>query len=180
MALQATRLVFRIALSHVDRGIEREEPVNLARHPSETQEHVILRVLSWCLFQREGLEFGPGLSTPDTPDLQARDLTGRLTTWIECRAVESDRLKKIVNGSGAAEIAFVVSDSRRGEALAAELAAWKRPLEHVSVFLIPVSLVQALAAREDRQHKWRVTIVGDHFYIDADGASLDGPITRLR
>jgi uncharacterized protein YaeQ len=180
MALQATRLVFRVALSHVDRGIEREEPVNVARHPSETQEHVVLRVLAWCLLYCEGLEFGPGLSTPDTPDLWARDLTGRLTRWIECRAVEGDRLKKIINGSGAAEIAFVLSDARKAQALAAELDGFKRKLEHVSVFLIPVSLVAALAQSEDRQHKWRVTIVGDHFYLDADGVSLDGPVERVR
>ena len=180
MALQATRLVFRVTLSNVDRGINREEPVNLARHPSETQNHVILRMLAWCLFYREGLEFGPGLSAPDTPDLWARDLTGRVTSWIECRAVESDRLKKIVNGSGAAEIAFVLDDPRRAQALVAELAGWKRNPEHVSVWLIEAPLVAALAAREDRQHKWQVTYVGDHFYIDANGESLNGAVTRLR
>ena len=180
MALQATRLVYRLTLSNVDRGIEREEPVNVARHPSETQEHVILRMLAWCLLWREGLEFGPGLSTPDTPDLWARDLTGRISAWIECRSVEPDRLKKIVNGSGAAEIAFVVDDARRAEELKAQLDGWKRPLEHVSVWLIPVSLVTELAASEERQHRWRVTVVGDHFYLDADGRSLDGAITRVR
>jgi uncharacterized protein YaeQ len=180
MALQATRLVFRVALSNVDRGVEREEPVNVARHPSETQDHVILRVLAWCLLYREGLEFGPGLSTPDTPDLWARDLTGRISAWIECRSVEPERLKKIINGSGAAQIAFVLDDARRAEELRAQLDAWKRPLEHVSVWLIPVSLVAALAEREDRQHRWNVTIVGDHLYLDADGRSLDGPVERLR
>jgi len=176
MALQATRLVFRLTLSNVDRGVEREEPVNLARHPSETQEHVVLRMLAWCLLCREGLEFGPGLSTPDTPDLWARDLTGRTTTWIECRAVEPERLKKIVNGSGAAEIAFVLDEERRARELCAQLDGWKRKLEHVSVWLVPPDFVAALAASEERQQKWRVTIVGDHVYMDG----LDAAVTRLR
>ena len=102
MALQSTRLVFRVSLSNVDGGVERdEESINVARHPSETQAHVILRVLARCLFWEEGLEFGPGLSTPDAPDLWAHDLTGRLTRWIECRFVDGERLKKVVNGSGA-------------------------------------------------------------------------------
>jgi uncharacterized protein YaeQ len=176
MALQATRLVFRLALSNVDRGVEREEPVNVARHPSETQEHVILRMLAWCLLCRDGLEFGPGLSAPDTPDLWARDLTGRVSAWIECRAVEPDRLKKIINNSGAAEIVFVVDDERRARELCAQLDGWKRPLEHVSVWLLPRDFVAALAAPDERQQKWRVTIVGDHIYMDG----LDAPATRLR
>jgi uncharacterized protein YaeQ len=176
MALSATRLVFRVALSHVDRGIEREEPVNVARHPSETQEHVVLRLLAWCLYWQEGLEFGPGLSTPDTPDLSARDLTGRLTTWIECRAVDPARLKKIVNGSGGAKVAFFVDDPRRAEEMKAELATWKRP-PAVEIRTVDHALVAALAERDQRQHHWRVTLVGDHFYIDADGRSLDGALT---
>jgi uncharacterized protein YaeQ len=176
MALQATRLVFRVTLSNVDRNVEREEPVNVARHPSETQEHVVLRMLAWCLLWREGLEFGPGLSTPDTPDLWARDLTGRVSAWIECRAVEPERLKKIVNGSGAAEIAFVLEDERRAKEMCQQLDGWKRKIEHVSVWVVPPDFVAALAAPDERQQKWRVTIVGDHVYMDG----LDAPVTRLR
>jgi uncharacterized protein YaeQ len=180
MALQATRLLVRLALSHVDAGLEREEPVNIARHPSETQEHVVLRLLAWCLHWQEGLAFGPGLSTPDTPDLWAHDLTGRLRAWIECRAVEGDRLRRIVNGSGGAQVAFLVDEERRAQAMAAELDGWKRPPSNVSIAWIDPRLVAELAAREDRQQKWRVTIVGDHFYLEADGRALDGALTRVR
>ncbi len=179
MALQPTRLVFRVVLSNVDRGIEREEPVNVARHPSEKPTHVVLRMLAWCLLWEEGLEFGPGLSTPDAPDLSTHDLTGRLTHFIECRAVEPDRLKKIVNGSAGARVAFVLDDERRAREMLTELATWKRP-PNVSILHVDPALVKGLAERDERQHRWRVTLVGDHFYIDADGRSLDGAVSRLR
>lgn len=179
MTLQATRLVFRVSLSNVDGGVERdEESINVARHPSETQAHVILRVLARCLWWREGLEFGPGLSTPDSPDLWAHDLTGRLTHWIECRFVDGERLKKVVNGSGGASGAILVDDARRAQEMVDEVAGWKRP-PNLSICVVDRALVTALAEREQRQYKWRVTLVGDHFYIDADGQSLDGPLTHL-
>jgi uncharacterized protein YaeQ len=179
MALQATRLVFRLVLSNVDRGVEREEPVNVARHPSETQDHVVLRMLAWCLLWQEGLEFGPGLSIPDTPDLWARDLTGRLVSWIECRAVESERLKKIVNGAGGTQVTFLVDSEKRAREMKQDLDGWKRVPANVSIHVVDHALVAGLAASEQRQQKWRVTVVGDHFYVDADGQSLDGAVTKV-
>ena len=170
MALQATRLLFRVTLSNVDRNIEREENVNVARHPSETQDHVILRMLAWCMLWEEQLEFGPGLSTPDTPDLWARDLTGRITSWIECRAVEN--VKKLV--STGAKVSFVLDDPRKAEEV--RKAARELKKGEVTIYLIDRELVKSLAARDERQHKWQVTYVGDHFYIDADGESLEGSV----
>jgi uncharacterized protein YaeQ len=177
MALQATRQVYRITLSHVDRGLEREEPVNVARHPSETQAHVVLRVLAQCYLWEEGIAFGPGLSTPDTPDLWVHDLTGRLTQWIECRALDSERLKKIL--SKGARVTLFFDDERRARELQGELDAWKRSPD-VTILVVDELLVRTLAAREDRQHKWGVTIVGDHFYVEADGENADGAVTRVR
>ena len=64
-----------------------------ALHPSETAEHLALRILSWCLLYQEGLAFGPGLGDPEAADLWAHDLTGRLSTWIECGAVDAEKLR---------------------------------------------------------------------------------------
>ena len=55
------------------------------------------------------------------------------------------------------------------------MAGWKRP-PNLSIYLVDRALVTALAERDQRQSRWRVTIVGDHFYVDADGQSHDGPI----
>jgi uncharacterized protein YaeQ len=180
MALQATRLVFRMRLSNVDRGVEREEAVNIARHPSETQEHVILRLLAWCLFWQDSIAFGPGLSTPDSPALWARDLVGTVTLWVDCRALDPDELKKIVHRESSAAVHLVLADRRRAEGLLTEVTAWRRPPESLSVWLVDDKLVTGLAASEARQQRWQVTFVGDHFYIDADGNTLDGDLTRLR
>jgi uncharacterized protein YaeQ len=177
MALAPVRMEFRIALSHVDRAIDLAESVIVGRHPSETAEHLVLRVLAWCLLKEERLEFGPGLSAPDAPDLWTHDLTGRLTTWIECGSAQGEALRRVLSQNAGVTAHVVLSDLRRREALLAEIAAWKRTLP-VVVWMIDAALVGALAASEERRQRWSVTIVGDHFYIDADGRSVDGEVQR--
>lgn len=179
MALAPTRREFRITLSQVDRGLERSETVICAQHPSETGEHLTLRVLAWCLLPEEGLAFGPGLSTPEAADLWAHDLTGRLTAWIECGAARGEALRKVVQANPGAQVHVVLSDPKRRAELCAELEGWRRAGE-VSLWMVDAALVAALAAREERRQRWTVTVVGDHFYIDADGTNLDGAIERAQ
>lgn len=180
MALQPTRLEFRLTLSHVDRAIDLSETLYVARHPSETQEHAVLRVLAWCLLHEEGIAFGPGLSTPDAADLWTHDATGRLTTWIECGTATAERLRKSLQHHSGAASHVVLDDARATEALRAELAEgrWLRNCPPPELWTIDAALVSALASNEDRRARWAVTIVGDHFYIDVDGRSLNGAIAR--
>jgi uncharacterized protein YaeQ len=181
MALQATRLEYRLTLSHVDRGRDVTQAVIVARHPSETQQHVTLRMLAWCLFNEEGLEFGPGLSTPDTPDLWTREATGRLTTWIECGAADAEKLRKLLSHHAHCATHILCDDAKRAHELAAALAGvrWPKGNPFPGVWLVDAALVSALAAREERRQKWGVTVVGDHFYVDVDGRSLNGAVERV-
>ena len=86
MALSST---FTIRLSHVDRGIYETLDLRLARHPSETPEYLITRLLAYCLEFTEGIAFSKGLSDPDEPAIVVRDLTGALRGWIEIGAPEA-------------------------------------------------------------------------------------------
>jgi uncharacterized protein YaeQ len=180
MALAPTRLEFRIQLSNVDRGVEVEETVIVARHPSETQAHAVQRVLARCLLHREGLEFGPGLSTPEAADLWAHGPTGELTTWVECGAVAADKLRKVLQHNHRIEAHVVLDDPARPATLAEELRALgiPRSARPVEVWLIEAALIRELAAREERRQRWVVTVVGDSFYVDVEGRSASGAVTR--
>ena len=177
MALSPTRFEYRIELHHVDAGLERAEAVIAMLHPSETLERLTLRVLAWCLFQRDGLAFGPGLSEPGAADLLARDLTGRITAWIEVGSAKPDEIKRVVQHNPGAEVPVLFSDPRRRAELEAGLEGWKHAAK-VQRWTVERTLVDALAAREQRRHKWSVTVVGDCFYVEADGESLSGALTR--
>jgi uncharacterized protein YaeQ len=179
MALSPTRLEYRVTLSNVDRGREAAETVIVARHPSETQVHVTLRMLAWCLLHEDGLTFGPGLSTPDAADLWTHDPTGRLTTWIECGSASAEKLRKTLAHHAGAQAHLLVDDERRAREFRDELAAtrWPRSCPPPLVWTVDAALVAALAAPEERRQRWAVTVVGDHFYIDVDGRTLNGAIT---
>ncbi len=80
--------VFNVRLSHVDRGVYETLELRLARHPSESAEYLVTRLLAYCLEYREGIAFSKGLSEPDEPAIVVRDLTGALKGWIEVGAPE--------------------------------------------------------------------------------------------
>ena len=83
VALTATIYVFTVRLADADRGVYETLNLRLARHPSETAEYLLTRLLAYCLEFAEGISFSRGLSEPDEPAIAVRDLTGVLQTWID-------------------------------------------------------------------------------------------------
>ena len=83
MSLAPTLYDFQIALSHVDRALDQPQlGLKVARHPSETMQRVWLRVLAFCWLWEERMAFGKGLGEPEAPDLECRDYTGLVTSWV--------------------------------------------------------------------------------------------------
>jgi hypothetical protein len=80
MALKATIFKASLQVSDMDRNYYGEHSLTLARHPSETDERMMMRVLAFALNAHEGLEFGKGLSDTDEPDLWQKDLTGSIVS----------------------------------------------------------------------------------------------------
>jgi len=83
MALKSTIFRMTLQVADVDRGYYADHPLTIARHPSETDERMMLRVLAFALHADPGLAFGRGISTDDEPDLWQRDLTGAIRLWID-------------------------------------------------------------------------------------------------
>ena len=78
MAQKATIFKAALQVADVDRGHYADHALTIARHPSETDERMMLRVLAFALHSAPGLSFGRGISTDDEPDLWQRDLTGAI------------------------------------------------------------------------------------------------------
>ena len=83
MALKSTICKAELSVADIDRGYYHDHALTVARHPSETDERMMVRVLAFALHADENLAFGRGLSTEDEPDLSLRDLTGALDLWID-------------------------------------------------------------------------------------------------
>jgi len=93
---------FEIELSDVDRGVYQTLAIRAARHPSETEDHLVTRVLAYCLEYAEGIAFSNGLAEPDEPPLAVRDLTGVMRVWIDIGAPDAARMHKA--GKAAARV----------------------------------------------------------------------------
>src|SRR3546814_19264865 len=83
MAVRATIFKLDLHVADRDRGYYGSHVLTLARHPSETDERMMLRILAFALYADEGLAFTRGLSTPEEPSLWRKDLTGAILNWIE-------------------------------------------------------------------------------------------------
>ena len=94
MALKSTVHKFALNVADMDRQVYGDFALTLARHPSETEGRMMLRLLAFALNASEGLEFGRGISTDDEPDLWCRDLTGHITLWIDLDTPDPERLRK--------------------------------------------------------------------------------------
>ncbi len=92
MAIGSKILVFTVQLADVDRGVYEDLTLRVARHPSETDAFILTRILAYCLEYREGIEFGGGVSTADEPAVLARDLTGKITAWVEVGSPDAARV----------------------------------------------------------------------------------------
>ena len=97
MALKATIHKVELAVSDMDRGYYATHALTLARHPSETSERLMVRLLAFALYADETLEFGRGLSADDEPTLWKKDLTGNIEHSIDV-GLPDERLLRTAAG----------------------------------------------------------------------------------
>jgi len=177
MALPPTLYDFDVHLAHVDAGVEERLLVKAARHPSESMERLWLRLLARCLFHREGIAFGPGLSEPEEPDLLADDATGERVLWVRVGRPDPARLQREADRAPRARVAVLFDAPARMDAFVAEARELGLTrLGRVELLAVDSPLLRALASGEERRIRLSITIVGDHLYLDVGGASLDGPL----
>ena len=176
MALTATIHNFDIQLSDVDRVVYETLALRVARHPSETEEYLMTRVIAYCLEYAEGIAFSRGLAEPDEPPIAVRDLTGALQVWIDIGAPDAARLHKasktaprvvVYTHKDPAQLVRQLSGERIHRADALELYAVDR------------DLLAELCARLDRRMTFGLSVSDGQIYVDIDGATLSGTATRF-
>src|SRR6185437_10508874 len=106
MALKSTIYKAELQIADMDRHYYGDHSLTIARHPSETDERMMVRLAAFALFAEERLELAKGLSDTDEPDLWEKDLTGAIRTWIEVGQPDERRLAK---ASGRAERVIVIA-----------------------------------------------------------------------
>ncbi len=174
-------LQLRVALAHVDRGLELVGKLIVGRDPETPPEHVILRALAWCLFHEEGLRLADGPPRRDAPDLWAAGVDGKVTSWIACGAADAEEIRRVLVHTRGVAVRVLFADEARRDHFVHQLAGIKkRPpgLDDLAIWTIDGEAPARLAARAELRQRWAVTVVGDHVYVDSDGVKVDSAVTR--
>jgi uncharacterized protein YaeQ len=176
MALSATVYSFEINLSDSDRNVYQSLAFRAAKHPSETDEYFMTRVLAYCLEYGEGLSFSKGgLSDPDAPALAVHDLTGALLRWIEIGLPEPARLHRASKASP--EVA--VYSHKDVSLLLTRLAAEKiHRAEEIRINTFDRELIPSLCARLARRMSFDLVVTEGQLYLSLNGETISGSLLR--
>ena len=164
MALKSTVFKANLQVADIDHGYYADHALTLARHPSETDERMMVRLVALALNAHElvdtcggdgTLAFGAGLSNPDDPDLHLTDFTGRKRLWVEVGQPEDKPLAK----------ACSQADAVRVYAFGPAAEVWWRGIEgkltrpqNLSVWRIPAEASQAMAKLAERSMQLQATV----------------------
>ena len=155
MALKATIYKADLQIADMDRNYYAEHGLTIARHPSETDERVMIRVLAFALHASDSLAFTKGLFDTDEPDLWQKDLTGAIDTWIEVGQPDEKRLMK---ACGRAEHVYVYSYSATSQIWWKGIANKLERARNLTVINIPSDASAQLERLAKRSMQLQCTI----------------------
>ncbi|MBF6362000.1 YaeQ family protein [Nocardia farcinica] len=178
MALNATMHSFAIQLADVDRGVYTDMEVRVARHPSETAEFMLTRLLAYCLEYTEGIAFSDGgVSATDEPAVAVRDATGRLLCWIEIGAPDAERVHR---GSKAAERVAIYTHRDPAKVLAQLRGKRIHRAEQIPLYALDRAFIDAAVAAIERRNTLTLSVTERRLYLDVNGTGFETAVTEHR
>ena len=164
MAQQATPYKVHMNLTDTDRGVYEDVRMTVARHPSETGQRMIARVLAYAIWYQERLAFGRGLSEVDEPALWHKSLDDRIEHWIEVGQPDAERLtwcsRRTERTSLLAYGSLRVWETKVVPAVAG--------LSNLNIAAVPEGSLDAITESLPRNIKWTVMISEGTIFITDD------------
>lgn len=164
MALTATTYKVFLDISDTDRGVYETVHMTVARHPSETEERMVARILAYGLWYHKDLEFGRGLSDPNEPALRRRAMDGRTVHWIDVGRPDSDRLTWCARRCPRTSLLAYGNV----DAWAEQVLHRVEPLDNLEIAVLPRAPMDELALDLPRKIEWSLVITDGMLYV-SDG-----------
>ncbi len=170
MALKATVFRAELQVSDMDRNYYATHALTLARHPSETDERLMVRLLAFALHADDRLEFGRGLSSDDEPDLWRKSRTGEIELWIDLGQPDESRIRK---ACGRAQQVVVINyHGRSADIWWDKVAPGLMRCGNLTVIYIAAETVEALAAQADRGMRLQCMTQDGHVELYGENDSI--------
>jgi len=175
LSLSSTIYNLDIEVADSDRRVYESLSLRVARHPSESPEYLVARVLAYAMEYTDGIEFSRGLCDPDDPAIAIRDLTGALLAWIDVGTPDAARLHKASKSTPRVAV-YTHKDA----------AQWLRNLtserihraDELELYALDRPLVAALAARLERRMAFSLSINERELYLSIGTDTLSGAVVR--
>ncbi|WP_339842965.1 YaeQ family protein [uncultured Halopseudomonas sp.] len=175
MAQQATPYKVHLNLTDTDRGIYESMRMKVARHPSETAQRMIARVLAYGIWYQERLAFGRGLSEVDEPALWHKSLDDRIEHWIEVGQPDAERL--IWCSRRAEKVSLLVYGNAR--AWSAKVLPAVAGLKNLHIVALPQEPLDQLADSLARTVDWGLMITDGVLYVSDATVQVELPLEWL-
>ena len=179
MALRSTIHKAELHIADSDRGYYASHVVTVARHPSETDERMMTRLLAFALHATadDDLAFTRGLSESDEPDLWRRDLTGHIVQWIET-GLPDDR--RILKACGRADDVIVLAYGRNVSILWHGVRDKVARARKLRVYSLSQEGTAALAGLAERSMTLHINVQDEIAYVSSDAGMATVAVQRLR
>lgn len=156
MALKATIFKADLQIADMDRNYYGDHSLTIARHPSETDERMMVRVLAFALNASDTLAFTRGISSDDEPDLWQKDLTDTIELWIEVGLPDEQRLRKACNRSK--EVIVYAYGGRGTDVWWKQIESKLTRFDNLTVYNLPDDSDERLATLAQRTMRLQCTV----------------------
>ena len=178
MALKATICRATLQIADMDRNYYHDHVLTIARHPSENDERMMVRILVFALHANDALSFGRGLSAEDEPDLWQKDLTGSIEAWIDVGQPDDKRIRK---ACGRAEQVYIYSYGGHASKLWWNQISDKlERTRNLTVKSVAQSASKALAMLADRNMQLNCTIQDEQIWLANDRDTVQVAVETVK
>jgi uncharacterized protein YaeQ len=169
MALKSTIYKTNLQIADMDRNYYAEHNLTLAKHPSETEERLMVRLIAFALFANETLTFGKGLSEDDEPDLWQKDLTEAIELWIDVGLPDERDIRKACGR--AKQVVIVIYGGRTAEMWWSQNSKALLKLNNLTIINLPETVT--LAGACTRSMNISCTIQDEQMLVSHDTGSFE-------
>jgi len=178
MALKATIFKAELQIADMGRGYYHDHALTLARHPSENDERMMMRVLAFVLHASDALTFAQGMNVDDEPDLWQKDLTGVIDLWIEVGQPDEKRVRK---ACGRAKQVFIYTYSgRSAEVWWGQIKDKVARMKNLTVIALLPATSLALAGMAQRSMQLQCTVQDGQVWVTDGGDTAHGELTVIK
>ena len=167
MALKSTIFKVELQIADLDRNYYQNHTLTVARHPSETDERMMVRVLAFAMHADAALVFGKGLSSEDEPDLWRKDLTGAIELWIDVGLPDEKRVRRACGRSQ--QVVVLTYGGRVADMWWQQNQAALQRQDKLTVINLSTEDSRALAALAERGMQLQCTLQEAELWLIVDG-----------